>query len=543
MKRWRIGFFVCLLLGLSILPFSINAQELSSPASDIFIDNPDLPTLLRLYYFYSHSYNDRAGVTSLSWLAEATLLDPLAKLANLKNTVAFYKLYNSLQGFLGTVVDAAKLAISGNMEDAAVLVAMNMPDEHIPVPFASLFTGITKTEYYRWQAKRLYTETLAKLKKEDPEFCVVKETYQGKENCYKSWLEYRNAFQPEESLLFPGKLPRTVEETDKAHALWDEKTKFGEFSDGTTYTVSQILGEDWKNAFEDVTWPKRPPEPTATPTVSKKPTATPALNVSQARIVDRKKVYLGDKLLIDVSEYSPPCSVIGQILYAPDKAHFLVILGCFEDDNEIFLFHADGSDKKRITGRLDVLNVDRVKWEADSKSFIYHRINSFAYDQKTMDRLGIKNAPPTGTVRYTIETGEKTLLSPDWIEETGKTMTVADFLKLSGAVDKNLLGNCYGDTAPPIVMQLQITNYVAFELDRWHHYEGKDDTGTTPVYLFNFNEQKQDFVDPSSKFQIGKTYMLKGCRQYIGTGGPQIGGNEETAFGVNEAQTGSIVEK
>jgi len=134
----------------------------------------------------------------------------------------------------------------------------------------------------------------------------------------------------------------------------------------------------------------------------------------KAKVVDDKRVYLGDKVLLDIKDYEPACQGIGEILYAPTNDYFLVILGCFEADNEIILFKADGSDKKQITDPRgwDVVTNYEAEWEKDGKSFIYHRINSFATDPTTFARMGVKNPPKEGMIRYELATGEKTWIGP-----------------------------------------------------------------------------------------------------------------------------------
>lgn len=118
------------------------------------------------------------------------------------------------------------------------------------------------------------------------------------------------------------------------------------------------------------------------------------------------KVYLGDKLLLDKSESCSSYLTAGdKLLYSPTGKYFLVDYGCFEGDDDLFLFNADGSGKKKITEKFDWLNYGMVKWEPDGKSFIYDRTNGCCLEAPP-------SAPKPGKVKYDIETGTKTWLSP-----------------------------------------------------------------------------------------------------------------------------------
>lgn len=118
------------------------------------------------------------------------------------------------------------------------------------------------------------------------------------------------------------------------------------------------------------------------------------------------QVYLGDALILDTSEEAPGCSGVGEIGYSPTRAHFLVILTCFEGDNEAFLFRADGSDKRRLTGNWDYLNYFDYSWLPDGQAFDYRRINSCCATPPS-------DAPPAGLVRYDVASHEKTLITPE----------------------------------------------------------------------------------------------------------------------------------
>jgi hypothetical protein len=132
------------------------------------------------------------------------------------------------------------------------------------------------------------------------------------------------------------------------------------------------------------------------------PSDTPALVV--AKVSQNGKVYLGTLMILDPTEKDLGCFDAGSISYSPTGEHFLIVLNCFEGDNDAFLFRADGSDKRRITGKWDYVNYHDFEWAADGQSFVYQRVNDCCVAPPP-------DAPPAGRVRYDIKTGEKTLLS------------------------------------------------------------------------------------------------------------------------------------
>jgi hypothetical protein len=132
------------------------------------------------------------------------------------------------------------------------------------------------------------------------------------------------------------------------------------------------------------------------------PSATPTL--VEAKVGQGGKVYLGTLMILDPTEKDLGCFDAGSISYSPTKEYFLVVLNCFEGDNDAFLFRADGSDKRRITGKWDYINYHDFEWAADGQSFVYQRINDCCV-------VPPPDAPPAGRVRYIVRTGEKTLLS------------------------------------------------------------------------------------------------------------------------------------
>jgi hypothetical protein len=395
--------------------------------------NPDLQTLLRQYYYYQHAYNDRAGVSGPVWMLTAIFWEPAKKTAgiavNLVNTFQMETMLEKWWNLKDSVTEVKNLVLKGDLEGAAVLTALNLPDEKFPIPVASLFLGIGKNEFLKWRADTLYQEILKKLDEENPNYCVYTEVVNGKEHCYKSWLEYRNAFQPKESIFFEGKLPRSVKETEQAEKLWQEMVKYGEFSNGQMYTVSELTGENWQNTFKDVGWAKRPSQTKTitTPTITFQGEAVRATNT---------KVYIKDTLLLDVESEEPGCSSIGEILYSPANDYFLVIISCFEGDNQLYLFRLDGSGKKKITEKWDVVNYSEVEWAKDGKSFVYHRINSCCVAPSEVGESG----PAVGMVRYDVATGVKTFLA----DSCGNSQCEANV----GESPKTCPRDCQGKASP-----------------------------------------------------------------------------------------------
>jgi hypothetical protein len=126
----------------------------------------------------------------------------------------------------------------------------------------------------------------------------------------------------------------------------------------------------------------------------------------EARFTDDGKVYLGDKLILDITPENLGCFGVGGIDYSPTHEYFLVIFQCIEGDDDAFLFRSDGSNQRRITGKGDYVNYGDAKWSPDGKSFVYERVNDFGVSPSELP----ESAPPDGLVRYDVKTGEKTLL-------------------------------------------------------------------------------------------------------------------------------------
>lgn len=155
--------------------------------------------------------------------------------------------------------------------------------------------------------------------------------------------------------------------------------------------------------------PSQTPLPEATQTAEAKPihreeAPTPIATQHLEAAVSDGQVYLGDLLLLDTATDTPGCFGVGEISYSPTREYFLVVIACFEGDNEAFLFNADGSNRRRITGKWNYINYFDYEWASDGQSFTYERINSCCADPPP-------DAPPPGPVRYDIQTGTTAPLS------------------------------------------------------------------------------------------------------------------------------------
>ncbi len=107
----------------------------------------------------------------------------------------------------------------------------------------------------------------------------------------------------------------------------------------------------------------------------------------------------GGTRILDLAAEAGGCFEIEEIVPAPSKGHFVVLLQCFEGDNEAFVFRSDGSEKTRLTGKWDFVNYDEYKWTSDDY-FVYQRINSCCAEPPL-------DAPPAGVVWYDPQTGQK----------------------------------------------------------------------------------------------------------------------------------------
>ena len=121
---------------------------------------------------------------------------------------------------------------------------------------------------------------------------------------------------------------------------------------------------------------------------------------------DDGTVTLDGAVIFDIEAEGIPCfpDIPAEIIYSPTLEHFLIVPSCFEGDNLLYLFQADGMDKQLITAAWDFLNFTEVTWAEDGQSFTYQRINSCCLTPP-------EDAPPVGLVQYDLATGTKTLVA------------------------------------------------------------------------------------------------------------------------------------
>lgn len=148
------------------------------------------------------------------------------------------------------------------------------------------------------------------------------------------------------------------------------------------------------------------PEPTAE-IVTAMAVAAPTIPTAVA--TDDGKVTLDGKELLDIATEAPGCftDIPAEIAYAPTNEYFLVIPACIEQDNQLFLFRADGTGKQQITGPWDYLNVLNFTWADDGLSFTYERLNSCCLSPEDIPA----DAPAVGLVQVDVLTGEKMLIA------------------------------------------------------------------------------------------------------------------------------------
>ncbi len=121
------------------------------------------------------------------------------------------------------------------------------------------------------------------------------------------------------------------------------------------------------------------------------------------------KVYFDTAVILDIpTETGCFADIPPDISHSPNHAYFLLIPACFEGDNHLFLFQADGTDKLQLTGGFEYINFSEIVWAPDSQSFTYTRLNSCCLAPSDIPVA----APPPGQVQYVVETGEKILRTP-----------------------------------------------------------------------------------------------------------------------------------
>lgn len=114
---------------------------------------------------------------------------------------------------------------------------------------------------------------------------------------------------------------------------------------------------------------------------------------------DGARLTLGERVLLQNDRDG--FMSVKELKPAPRGARFVVIACGYEcNDNVGFLFNADGTRQRRLTGRWDFILQDKVEWSADGKKLFYYRINSSGADPPA-------TAPPEGWVEVDAATGRK----------------------------------------------------------------------------------------------------------------------------------------
>lgn len=137
-----------------------------------------------------------------------------------------------------------------------------------------------------------------------------------------------------------------------------------------------------------------------TPSPSPEPPASPPPAMQAAISEDYTKIILGGRVLLEAEKDG--FLSVHTVRYSPAQDYFLVI-GCgYEcNDNIGFLFAADGSGRRKFTGRWDFILQDAAEWSADGKYLYYYRINSSGAEVPA-------DAPAPGWVQVEVASGAKT---------------------------------------------------------------------------------------------------------------------------------------
>ena len=145
---------------------------------------------------------------------------------------------------------------------------------------------------------------------------------------------------------------------------------------------------------------------TAAHTAIPQPAATPTVALPQRPFIKDGRLYLGDRLLLDPEKDAQGCFQVGAISESPTGAHFLAVMDCFEGDNQLFLFTADGDSKQLITAKWDFLLYQEVTWDTSGESFVYRRVNSCCSTPPDGERV-----PFPGQVSVDVSSGQKTVVA------------------------------------------------------------------------------------------------------------------------------------
>jgi len=175
------------------------------------------------------------------------------------------------------------------------------------------------------------------------------------------------------------------------------------------------------------TAPSRTPVPSLTPISTEKAACE---TETTFRVEGGQRLYLGEGLLIDLSEEAPNSLGLGAIRYSPTCERFLLIVVGVEGDDRAFLFSADGSGKTEITGEGDKIRESTVTWAPDGSALVYERINTCLTCASPAP-----TAPPEGLVRYNVGTGDKTILLGERMVNTLQWSPDGSWIAYSHGID------------------------------------------------------------------------------------------------------------
>ncbi len=114
---------------------------------------------------------------------------------------------------------------------------------------------------------------------------------------------------------------------------------------------------------------------------------------------EQTQLTIGNQVLLDARKDG--FMVVKEVRVSPTGGQFAVIACGFEcTDNVGFVFNADGTGKRKFTGRWDSILQTKLEWSADGRRLFYYRINSTGADPP-------RTAPPEGWIELDLRTFRK----------------------------------------------------------------------------------------------------------------------------------------
>jgi len=458
-------------------------------------EEKSLKEIMNNYYYFRHLANQRMGWHFWDWALSAVFPKQMETLKETKKGP-----FDRLVNFLGLgnikekwnesiklITNLSEMIARKDTKAAKCLLGSYAAEKAEIIGSASaLVFGGLYTDCMIDRAKEYYQKTLEKLKSEDPSYCVFQEIWEGKNYCYKSWFEYWKEFRPKGAFSMLTSVPRGLEEYNKAATRWQEKTKFGEFSDGTKYTVKEITGEDWQDAFEDMNWTTqryeiplfKPKEKIETTPTSPPPTQeSPTITTKQ----EWPPVYPGAWKV--GKEYTQENT--GERC----QVYFIKAI----KGNDVYRWYCD---KLKELGWKITFDDQVTSFEKDNETFAYEYVGQSQVNKTYWERIllpkieGLK--PTTNDEEGFIlcwSQGEST--KPTSIAESGKIITVSEFEKLPKGCFKK---------PPETYLMIAKVEEDWGEAFTGNNYKVSDQTGTTTVSTHQ------------RKLELGKTYQFKGCK-------------------------------